>query len=158
MTIKALDATGTLRTIVRGSVMVDGTLRPLKSVKVRDSGGTLRTVFSGLKVSSNFTSFTGFGSYEPVISSPTCVVTPTGGTAPYTYAWTLVGTNGLGLAAIDAPTSASTTFSATSLSDFLPLEATFRCTVTDAGSVVGTIDVRVSFTKFGNFGFGGIAP
>lgn len=158
MTIKALDATGTLRTIVRGSVMVDGTLRPLKSVRVRDSGGTLRTVFSGLKVSSNFTSFTGFGSYEPVISSPTCVVTPTGGTAPYTYAWTLVGTNGLGLAAIDAPTSASTTFSATSLSDFLPLEATFRCTVTDAGSVVGTIDVRVSFTKFGNFGFGGIAP
>ena len=158
MTIKALDATGTLRTIVRGSVMVDGTLRPLKSVKVRDSGGTLRTVFSVLKVSSNFTSFTGFGSYEPVISSPTCVVTPTGGTAPYTYAWTLVGTNGLGLAAIDAPTSASTTFSATSLSDFLPLEATFRCTVTDAGSVVGTIDVRVSFTKFGNFGFGGIAP
>jgi hypothetical protein len=138
--------------------MVDGTLRPLKSVKVRDSGGTLRTVFSGLKVSSNFTSFTGFGSYEPVISSPTCVVTPTGGTAPYTYAWTLVGTSGLGLAAIDAPTSASTTFSATSLSDFLPLEATFRCTVTDAGSVVGTIDVRVSFTKFGNFGFGGIAP
>lgn len=151
MTIKVKDDTGTLRTITRGSVMVDGVLRPLKSVKVKDNTGTLRTVFSGLKASSNFPSFSAFGTTEPVISSPVCIVTPTGGTGPYTYAWTVAATDGNGTPVAVSPTSSTTTFQATGLFDFIPHEVTFRCTVTDSGGVTGSVDVLVTFQKLGSF-------
>jgi hypothetical protein len=129
--------------------MVDGTLRALKTVKVKDSGGVLRTVFSGLKVSSNFSVFSGFGNVEPIIATPTCVVTPSGGTAPYSYAWTLVGGDNNGVSVAIAPTSNATAFRATGLSEFVPHEAIFRCTVTDSGGVTGSVEVSVTFTKFG---------
>lgn len=129
--------------------MVGGVLKRLKSVKVVDSTGTLRKVFSGLTVSSNFASFSGSGSGEPLYSTPTCVVTPSGGTGPYTYAWTLVETDGFGSSSASAPTSANTTFYATGLTNFVTHITTWRCTVTDSGGVTGNVDVVVTFTKLG---------
>jgi hypothetical protein len=149
MTIKVKDSGGTLRTVVRASVMAGGTLRPLKSVKVKDSGGTLRTVFAGLNVTPNYSAVSGFGTTTPIYSTPTTVVTATGGTGPYTYLWTVVEDDALGTPSITSSTSASTTFQSTDLANFTPHTVTFRCTVTDSLAVTGSCDVTVVFTKTG---------
>ena len=85
------DASGTLRTIT-GIAMRDagGVLRPIKMAKARDAGSTLRVVFSGMKVTVSPDEATGFastGGDRAVVTSGVSA-TVTGGTAPYTYAWT----------------------------------------------------------------------
>lgn len=61
-----------------------------------------------------------------VISAPVTAVA-SGGTPPYSYAWTIHG----GISA-GSPTSATTTFGHPSQSVSYDVEATARCTVTDA--------------------------
>jgi hypothetical protein len=83
-------------------------------------------------------------------SSPTTLTTaPTtatasGGTAPYTYAWTWIN-GGTGIT-IDSPTSASTTFSGTHVSDGTVLSGTALITVTDNVSDTATYVVVVQLS------------
>lgn len=74
-------------------------------------------------------------------------VTPSGGTAPYTYAWAFVdGDAGI---SINSPTSATTSFSGDPVGT--ALAATYRCTVTDsAGSpLTATFTIAVSIIYLG---------
>jgi hypothetical protein len=149
MTVKVRDSTGTLRTVNRIRVMDGGVLRTIRSVKVEDSLGVLRTVYTSMAVTSNFSTFSAVGSNEPVLSTPTCVVSVTGGAAPLTYAWTSSVISGAGSATATAPTSSTTIFSATGLMPYSPLVVAFTCTVTDNASVVATVTVTVTFTLVG---------
>lgn len=72
-------------------------------------------------------------------------VTATGGTSPYTYAWTWAS-GGSGIT-ITSNTSASTTFSATSLTDGETRTGIARCTVTDNVAATYTIDVEVTIER-----------
>lgn len=75
----------------------------------------------------------------PVVTSSS-TATATGGSAPYTYAWTPVSDDGLGGTwSAQQPNAAGTTFHASSVLD--QSVATFRCTATDARGATGTIDV-----------------
>lgn len=74
------------------------------------------------------------------ITPPTTAIA-TGGTAPYTYAWTWFS-GGTGIA-IDSPTFDDTTFSATNNLDGTILTGVARCTVTDDVSATATADVAV---------------
>jgi hypothetical protein len=71
-------------------------------------------------------------------------VTPAGGTAPYTYAWTKV--SGATITA-DSSTAATTTFTATSLTSGETRVAIFRCTVTDNVAATATADVTVTIAR-----------
>jgi hypothetical protein len=82
------------------------------------------------------------GGSEPVagtVTTNSVTVTPSGGTSPYTYAWTKVSGDTF---TVTSPTAAATTFSVTLGSGGLA-SAIYRCTVTDDASATYTVDVSV---------------
>ena len=76
-----------------------------------------------------------------VVTSNSVTVTATGGTAPYTYAWTRVSGD-------SAPTPSSYTaagvYWSASVGRDQERTATWRCTVTDAALDTATVDVGVT--------------
>jgi hypothetical protein len=80
-------------------------------------------------------------SFSSPITSSSTTVTPTGGTAAYTYAWTKVSGDTL---TVNSPTSASTTFSASVTSS---KTAIYRCTVTDSLATTATADVTITLDR-----------
>jgi hypothetical protein len=85
------------------------------------------------------------------VTSNSVTVTPSGGTAPYTYAWTRL--SGDSAVAANSPTTATTTFSA-NVPKWDSREATMQCTVTDSLSATTTVNVLVTLTHNGT----GIPP
>lgn len=83
------------------------------------------------------------------VTTNSVTATATGGTAPYTYAWTRVS----GTTDFDpqTPSAASTRFRIV-LDVGGEAYALFRCTVTDARGRTGTVDVEATAYNFGNFG------
>lgn len=78
-----------------------------------------------------------------VAATPAVTISVTGGTTPYTYAWTKVSGDTMTVA---NPTGASTGFSATvGYGD--SLNATYRCTITDAAGRTKTVDVGVTLEE-----------
>jgi hypothetical protein len=77
---------------------------------------------------------------EFVISFPDTVATASGGTGPYTYAWTRI--SGSALITANNPSSGTTLFSGTI--EVGVTTATFRVTATDAVLATATTDVSVS--------------
>lgn len=77
------------------------------------------------------------------ITSDAVTVTATGGTGPYTYAWTRVS----GSSAISAgtPSADATTFSA-NVPKNLERIGVWRCTVTDSLAATASVDVSVELT------------
>lgn len=71
--------------------------------------------------------------------------TPTGGTAPYAYAWTLESIAG-GSPTVNIPTSATTSFSITGISTGDYCTSIARCTVTDADSFTASGTCSVAFS------------
>lgn len=76
-------------------------------------------------------------------STKTVTVTPSGGTAPYTYAWTRFSGEGT----VNNPTKATTLFFAT-LSAEDEATGTFRCTVTDSLGATATAQVLATFRSY----------
>jgi hypothetical protein len=79
------------------------------------------------------------------ITTVSTTVTPTGGTAPYTYAWTRI--SGSTLITANSASSATTTFTGTPLVNNTTYDAVFRCTVTDNVAATKTVDVSVSIRR-----------
>ena len=84
---------------------------------------------------------------DPAASITTAgvTVTATGGTSPYTYAWTRQ--SGSASISADSASAASTTFTGTSLVSGTTYNAVFRCTVTDNAAATATVDVSVTIVR-----------
>lgn len=80
-------------------------------------------------------------------NSASATVTASGGTAPYTYAWTRI--SGATEITANSTTAATTSFNCTGLAAGEVNNAVFRCTVTDSVSATATADVSVQFTREG---------
>jgi hypothetical protein len=77
------------------------------------------------------------------------VVSATGGTPAYTYAWTwLSGGSGI---TITSPSAASTTFSAATLGDAETRTCIARCTISDSALASVTVDVAVTIERTSSF-------
>lgn len=134
MAFKMIDAASVDRTIVEGRLIgPDGVDRVFY-----DTAGTAS--FSASPDHSHR-----FGTGNGSATSNAVVITATGGTAPYSYAWTIITyTNGTS-PTVGSPASATTTFTQTNLAAGDVDTATFRCTVTDSASNSTTVDVDASF-------------
>lgn len=93
----------------------------------------------------------GSGSSAADIDVTTNEVTATasGGTAPYTYAWTELG--GSGSWAILSPSSATTRFRAYDVTDGGLVASNFECTATDSRGRTGSVIVTAEAYNFGGF-------
>ena len=84
------------------------------------------------------------GTGTPLTTAST-TVTPTGGTSPYTYAWTrLSGSTSI---TANSASAATTTFTGASLASGTTYTAVFRCTVTDNVAATKTVDVNVEIIR-----------
>lgn len=92
----------------------------------------------------------GFAACGDPGTTGTVTVTPSGGTAPYTYAWARVGAAAdSGPYQASAPSAATTAFSdvdSTVCTADVNSSETWRCTVTDDNGRQATIDVTVTLT------------
>jgi len=79
------------------------------------------------------------------ITTVSTTVTATGGTAPYTYSWSRI--SGSTSISANSASSATTTFTGSSLASGTTYDAVFRCTVTDNVAATKTVDVSVSITR-----------
>lgn len=66
------------------------------------------------------------------MTTDTTIVTPTGGTGPYTYAWTLISYDAGVPPTATSPATASTEFTQTGIGPADAFSAVWSCTVTDA--------------------------
>lgn len=80
-------------------------------------------------------------------TTETFTAVATGGTAPYTYAWTRISGGPRWNAAADSPATAASTFSGTGFISGLPATGVYRMTVTDALLATDTADVTVTYER-----------
>lgn len=76
------------------------------------------------------------------INTTSTTVTPTSGVTPYSYAWTLIASNGSW--SINNPSSATCSFNALSVLRNETRTGTFRCTVTDTIGQTAIADISAS--------------
>lgn len=72
----------------------------------------------------------------------------TGGSPPYSYAWTVQNEGG-GSWLITSPSSATTSFQAAAVDTLEQFTGTMRCTVTDSRGATGTVDVTAFVRNYG---------
>jgi hypothetical protein len=126
------------------------TPRTIAELWVRDTNNTPRLVFNpsgsatlSVEVAPSFV----FGtSGSSIVTSDPCTATPSGGTAPYTYGWSLVTSDFVPAPSIDSPTADTTTFTQTGLGPGDSANASFTCTVTDDnGITITSTEVGATF-------------
>ena len=84
------------------------------------------------------------GSGSSLVSAAV-TATPSGGVAPYTYAWTIQSSDGS--STINSPTLATTTFTNTGLVVEEPVTPVFLCTATDSLGASAQATCQVTFTR-----------
>lgn len=139
-----LDMDGTTRHAIQQLTQVDlddVTIRDLKQLWQNDLSGVPRLIWSAMTVtiapSPNFAS-----SYSPGTATPTTsfsTATPVGGTAPYTYAWTV--DNGWSLT---SPTAQSVAFGSVGIGPGDGSDATGTVVVTDANGSTATATISLT--------------
>jgi hypothetical protein len=136
-----LGATETLDAIYRCTITDAAGRTAFVEVRVELESATSAPYGVGASPSAVYGGYLG----SSTVTTNAVTVTPTGGTAPYTYAWAYVSGDTF---TIDASTAATTTFTRTVGSSTM-YSAVYRCTVTDAAAATATIDVTV--TAWGPF-------
>ncbi|MES2782580.1 MAG: hypothetical protein V4657_07280 [Pseudomonadota bacterium] len=138
MTIIIRDAANTPRTITAIQVRdATNTPRTISEMWARDSNNVPRLVFSlvpPMTASATPNTVFGFTSGTGTATSDSTTVTPVGGLAPYTYAWTLLTFGSAITPTADSPTSATTTFTQTGIGIGDSTFAEWQCQVTDSSA------------------------
>lgn len=138
---------------IRAFEMVDTdgtTTRNIQTLSIVAVDLSEKLVFQYFNAAASPASVFGSGSSGGTIAITTdpSTATPTGGTAPYTYAWTQ--TSGAGLWTANQPTNPISDFTGYAIGAGDGDDATFICTITDSlGATAITNDVACSVTNYG---------
>jgi len=142
------DATNTARTITAVQVRdATNTPRTISEIWVRDSNNVPRLVFSiapPMTASASPETVFGFSNGSGVATTDATTVTPSGGTAPYTYSWTVLSFDNATPPTADTPNAATTTFTQTGIGIGESYSATWQCEVTDSSPSPYTAVANVS--------------
>ena len=136
----------------------NGAWRPLKYGEAYYSGSwrTIITFVPAMTLAISPSSALASSTSARMSTAANSVATPTGGQAPYTYAWTLLSSDDLSSIVITSPSSSSTKFTATVTTGAgTSGTATFRCTCTDALGTTATDDVTATFSHRDSLDTGG---
>ena len=142
MTLQVFDTGGTDRTISEVRVFDSGGVdRVVTEIRVFDAGGTDRVVYSagggGIAVFCTPFSVSGHSPSGPATSNLTTAAA-SGGTAPYTYLWTIEEQGAVATPTINSPTADATTFTQGGLSAAGGyITDIFRVTATDSLGATG---------------------
>ena len=133
---------GALKDISGGKVMFGDALKALSRVAYYDGTNVvdLATFSPPMTAAASFDSATGSTSGDSTATTNSITVTPTGGTAPYTYAWTKTSGDGT----VVSPTKATTRFSQF-LENNTAASGVFLCTVTDSLGATASDSVTANF-------------
>lgn len=165
---------GTWQSITACKVFAQGAWRDIVAIKVF-SGGTWRLVGnftapppppsggggsgSGggggggggggtITLSLSTASIRGIATNSATITSTGVTVTPSGGSAPYSYLWSIVTQDGLATYTINSPTTATTAVTGSGLPSDTTVSCTIHCVVTDSlGTTATSGSVAASFTN-----------
>lgn len=150
--IRMRDAGGTLRTITQLRMRdAGGTLRTISRVRMRDASNTLRIVYdpsgaSSLTATPDFFHRNGTTFGTGTATTSVVTVTASGGTAPYTYAWSRLSYDHPTTApTATVPAGAATAFVQTNIGLTEEYTSEWRCTVTDSLAATATCDVTGNF-------------
>lgn len=112
----------------------EGTLQRVQNAYVRDASGASRKVYAAFQAAAAPSTVQGSGNSTANISITTAVAscTPSGGTAPYTYAWSTTDADFVA----NSPDTAATSFTGSGVGPSGLKNASFICTVTDANGEV----------------------
>ena len=105
-------------------------------------GGTLSITASLNPVTTEFVE--GADELTASVTSYAVTCTATGGTGPYTYAWTYV--SGASSVLCNSPSSNTTTFEAIIYRE-ASRSAVWKCTVTDSAAATASVNVTVNLTR-----------
>ena len=97
-------------------------------------------VVNAFVVTADTSSVFAYSGLVGVLTTDAVTVTASGGTAPYTYAWSKVSGDTV---TIDSPAAASTTFSGDPGLNGT-LSGQYQCTVTDAAAQTGSVTIGVT--------------
>lgn len=155
MTVHLQTADGAKTLFPRG-IMTPAEAKAIAKITVKTPTGDKivfdkSTVISGLGVALSVPRVSGAASSLPPVPITTsgCTANVTGGTPPYSYAWTDVTDDGLGGTwSATAPSSATSAFQASAVATGQTSNATFRCTVTDARGATVTADLFADVTNY----------
>lgn len=126
--------------------------REISEIRVRDSNNVSRVVFSTgspLSASADPPDVFGYDAGTGTAVSNSTTVTATGGSAPYTYLWTVFSYTGITPPLIGDDTQDTTNFTQTGLSPGQYTFAVFLCTVTDDNDATTEVYVTASFFSEG---------
>ena len=141
-----VDSGGVTRQGKRWAIVdAGGVTRFAKRIFIVDSGSAAHLVFSPNIVAVASPTGESASGFAPInLATGTTTVTASGGSPPYTYAWTWQ-TGGVGIN-IGSPSSASTNFGAF-LNPGDNLHGTALCTVTDSVGTTGTATCTVHISS-----------
>jgi hypothetical protein len=139
-------ADGAWRTVRSGRIRINNAWRQLTRAFVFQNGAWRQSAVFVEPLTLSVSPATANGGIivPGTVTTGSVTATPTGGLAPFTYAWARISGDP---AAANAPTNATTSFSLF-LNDPVNAEAVFRCTVTDALGSTAAADVTASFQGF----------
>lgn len=152
---------GLLREVRRLRLQYQGALRPLRRLSAYRND-QLRPVFTTtapltVEASGSPTSGSAFGNGNTAQTDPVQAIV-SGGTGPYTYAWTVASHDSGLTPTATSPTFANTSFRQSGLSPGEVYFATFRCLVTDATGATGMCTASATFYGPSFGGGGGLQP
>lgn len=130
-------ASGSWRDIVAAKIYAGGAWVDAANFTPSGSGGGGSGTLS-LSVSPNPCQGTSTGS---TVTTSYCTVTPSGGKAPFTYAWSITS----GSCSINYPTQAFTSFTKTGVALHTEADAVAKCVVTDSLGATASITVDLQF-------------
>ncbi len=155
------DASNVPRTVTAIVVRDAGNVsRTISEIRVRDINNVSRVVYRAggaavITATASTSYVSGYTRYSSSATTNPVTVTGSGGTGPYTYAWSLLDYTSAIPPTATAPASATSSFFQTGMIAGDVESSTWRCTVTDANGATGFVDITAAFVRVES---GGVIP